>query len=252
MNTRDKALRKARKSRKESDWSSYKRLRNHCNNKIKKAKQNYHNDLLCENSNNPAKFWQCIKDIYPSNKSKNTSPPTTHDVEENTAKANALCEFFTNVAVSLKNRAFKLRDFVWETPKAEKMATNQKFGFKYVSRIFVEKELKSLKRKSAAGWDDLPPCMLKDCARVISGPLTHLINLSLTSGTVPNDWKIAKVTPIHKSGSIDDYNNFRPISVLPVLSKILERAVHTQFIQYIESNNILSKYQFGYRKKRST
>ena len=192
---------------------------------------------------NPAKFWQCIKDIYPSNKSKNTSPPTTHDVEENTAKANALCEFFTNVAVSLKNRAFKLRDFVWETPKAEKMATNQKFGFKYVSRIFVEKELKSLKRKSAAGWDHLPPCMLKDCTRVISGPLTHLINLSLTSGTVPNDWKIAKVTPIHKSGSIDDYNNFRPISVLPVLSKILERAVHTQFIQYIENNNILSKYQ---------
>ena len=132
------------------------------------------------------------------------------------------------------------------------MATNQKFGFKYVSRIFVEKELKSLKRKSAAGWDHLPPCMLKDCTRVISGPLTHLINLSLTSGTVPNDWKIAKVTPIHKSGSIDDYNNSRPISVLPVLSKILERAVHTQFIQYIESNNILSKYQFGYRKKRST
>ena len=132
------------------------------------------------------------------------------------------------------------------------MATNQKFGFKYVSRIFVEKELKSLKRKSAAGWDDLPPCMLKDCARVISGPLTHPINLSLTSGTVPNDWKIAKVTPIHKSSSIDDYNNFRPISVLPLLSKILERAVHIQFIQYIESNNILSKYQFGYRKKRST
>ena len=175
------------------------------------------------------------------------------NVEENTAaKANALYELFTNVAVSLKNRAFKLRDFVWETPKAEKMATNQKFGFKYVSRIFVEKELKSLKRKSAAGWDDLPPCMLKDCARVISGPLTHLINLSLTSGTVPNDWKIAKVTPIHKSGSIDDYNNFRPISVLPVLLKILERAVHTQFIQYIESNNILSKHQFNYRKKRST
>ena len=93
--------------------------------------------------------------------------------------------------------------------------------------------------------------MLKDCARVKSGPLAHLISLSLTSGTVPTDWKVAKATSIHKSSSIDDYNNFRPISVLPVLSKILERAVYTQFIQYIESNNILSKHQFGYRKKRS-
>ena len=150
---------------------------------------------------------QCIKDIYPSNKLKNTSSPTTHDSEESTAKANGLCEFFTNVAVSLKKQAFKLRDFVLETPKAENIVTNQK----------VQLQI----------WQ------LNYCRE----------------GT---EISKTEITSIHKSSSIDDYNKFRPISVLPVLSKILERAVYTQFIQYIESNKILSKHQFSYKKKRST
>ena len=75
------------------------------------------------------------------------------------------------------------------------------------------------------------PGLMIDCARVISGPSTHIINLSLKSETVPSEWKVAKVTPIHKCGSIED--NFRPISVLPVLSKILEKAVHKQLLDYV-------------------
>eukprot|EP00794_Sanderia_malayensis_P006428 gene6428-7159_t len=122
----------------------------------------------------------------------------------------------------------------------------------YVSRIFVEKELKSLKRRKAAGWDNFPPGILKDAAHPLSAPLSYLINLSLSTGMVPTDWKVAKVTPIHKGGSTDDNNNFRPISVLSACSKILERAVHKQLIEYLESNSILSENRFGYRKKRST
>ena len=113
----------------------------------------------------------------------------------------------------------------------------------YVSKAFVEKELRALKQGTAAGFDNLPPGILKDAARPLSGPLTHLINLSLLSGFVPTEWKIAKVTPIHKGGSVDDNNNFRPISVLSSFSKILERAVHHQLIEYLESNNLLSENQ---------
>ena len=78
------------------------------------------------------------------------------------------------------------------------MSSKTTFKFQYVSRIFVEKQLKSLKRKKAAGWDNLPPGMMKDAAKEISVPLTYIINLSLKSGLVPEDWKIAKVTPLHK------------------------------------------------------
>ena len=156
-----------------------------------------------------------------------------------------------NIAQNLKCETFKLRNFIWEKPPTLSTPTKS-FNFSYVSRIFVERELKSLKRRKAAGCDDLPPGILKDAAYALSSPLTHLINLSLTTGLVPNKWKIAKVTPIHKKGNTNDYNNYRPISVLNTCSKILERAVHKQLIDHLETNDLLSKTQFGYRKNRST
>ena len=116
-----------------------------------------------------------------------------------------------------------------------KTKTDKQFKFDYVSKIYVEKELKSMKRGKAAGHDDIPHGMLKDAASEIAKPLCYLINLSLQTGIVPAEWKIAKVTPIHKSGSTSNLDNYRPISILPVLSKILERAVHKQLSDYLES-----------------
>ena len=81
-----------------------------------------------------------------------------------------------------------------------------------------------------------------------------IINLSVESGTVPNVWKAAKVTPIFMSGNHEPPENYRLIFVLPVLLKILlvEKAVHRQFIDFFESNNLSSESQFGFRKRRST
>ena len=142
-----------------------------------------------------------------------------------------------------------MKDFVWGYTSTGRMETKTVFVFTYVSTVFVEREVKSLKRRKAAGIDGIPPGPLKDASSVLAKPLAFIINLSLQTETVPSDWKIAKVVAIHKGGSKDDKKNFRLISVLPVISKILERAVHHQLVQY---NNILSKNQFGYRKKRST
>ena len=121
-----------------------------------------------------------------------------------------------------------------------------------MSRVFVLKQLRALKRKKATGLDNLPSALLKDCADAIAGPLSHLINLSLKTGTVPLIWKKARITPLHKSGSTTTPENYRPISVLPILSKILEKSVHEQFYNFLEKENLISNRQFGYRKKRST
>ena len=94
--------------------------------------------------------------------------------------------------------------------------------------------------------------MLKDSAKEIAVPLAHIINLSISTSTFPTIWKIAIVTPIHKSGSTNDEANYRPISVFPILSKIMEKAVYNQLKDYLEDNKLLSEQQFGYRKKRST
>ena len=93
--------------------------------------------------------------------------------------------------------------------------------------------------------------MLKDCATEISKPLAYVINMSITSGEVPTLWKQAIVSPIHNSGDKKP-ENFRPISILPTFSKILEKAVRSQLSDFLENNNLLTDRQFGYRKNRST
>ena len=94
--------------------------------------------------------------------------------------------------------------------------------------------------------------MLKDAATIITKPLAYIINLSLQSGSVPMEWKAAKIIPLFKSGSMVELDNYRPISILPVLSKILERIVYKQLLSHLENNGLLSSLQFGFRSKGST
>ena len=126
------------------------------------------------------------------------------------------------------------------------------FKFSCITSGCVLKHFNRLKRNKATGIDQLPPNMLKDCSEEISGPLASIINLSLNTHTVPTLWKSAKISPVFKSGNPDLVENYRPISILPILSKLLERTVHDQLYNFFEDNNILSNCQFGFRKRRST
>lgn len=247
MNNRDKLLRKFRKTHADNYWDEYKRLRNRCTTEIRYAKARYHQNLLTENRHNPKKFWQTIKSIFPGKKTSNSVSG-----KSDLGKANSYCQFFSTVAQTLKLKTFLFRQFVWQAPTTIKKKTLSTFQFGYVTTMSVERELKRLKRHKSTGIDNLPPGMLKDVAHQIAKPISHIINLSLRNGQIPFELKISQVIPLHKKGSINDPNNFRPISVLPVISKILEKAVHKQLIEYLEHNNLLSVNQYGYRSKRST
>ena len=258
MNQKDQLLRKARLSKLDNDFCIYKTAKNRCNNMVRKAKRDYHHSLINENKQNPRKFWKSIKEVFSGNKSSKLSIPYLKDnnfqlnENENDSKANFFCRYFTNIARSLKEQSFPLQNFIWKTPVQISERTYRRFNFKYVSKIFVEKELKLLKKHKSAGLDNLPPLLLRDSASVISKPISCIINLSLKSGKIPTEWKTAKVIPLHKSGKTTMPDNYRPISILPVLSKILEKAVQKQLLCYLEECNLLSPNQFGYRKKRST
>ena len=82
--------------------------------------------------------------------------------------------------------------------------------------------------------------------------VTYLCNLSFSTGIVPDELKIAKVVPIYKSGPCSDFTNYRPVSVLCAFSKIYERLVYNRLINYLYLNDMLYKYQFGFREKHST
>ena len=109
-----------------------------------------------------------------------------------------------------------------------------------------------MKRNKSCGIDSLPPNLLRDSANEITYALTYLVNLSLSTPTFPSEWKAAKATPVFKSGNKTDIENYRPISILSVISKIIEREVHSQLYNYLEEGKLISDFQFGFRKGKST
>ena len=112
--------------------------------------------------------------------------------------------------------------------------------------------LRHLKASKASGLDNISPCLMKDAAEVIAKPLTRIINASLSQVVVPQEWKCARVTPLFKKGVATDMDNYRPISVLPVASKVLERVVYHQLYSFLNEHKLLNPYQCGFRRNHST
>ena len=116
----------------------------------------------------------------------------------------------------------------------------------------VKDNLQILNTNKATGPDNLNPMLLKQASSELAYPLTKLFNLSLQSSTVPNQWKIANVTPVYKKGSANTVSNYRPISLLSVLGKCMERCIFKYLYNFLHSNNILTPSQSGFRPNDST
>ena len=103
-----------------------------------------------------------------------------------------------------------------------------------------------------SGWYNIKPSIIKQTFSTMLEPLCYIVNMSFSKGRVPNQLNIAKVTPVFKNGDPSLIHNYRTISVLPVFSKIYERMMNNKLMDYVTKNNILSKYQFWFRKGYST
>ena len=112
--------------------------------------------------------------------------------------------------------------------------------------------LLQLSGSKATGLDKISSKVLKIAPPVISDSLTYIFNQAVTLCTFPNGWKIARVIPFFKNGQRNLPGNYRPISILPALSKVMERILYTQLNEYLSVNNLLSEHQFGFRKYHST
>ena len=104
----------------------------------------------------------------------------------------------------------------------------------------------------ATGVDKISSKIIKISAPIISSSLTYIFNQAITLCTFPNEWKIARVMSLFKSGKRNLPGNYRPISVLPVISKVMERIIYTQLYDYLTTNKLLSEHHFGFRKYHST
>ena len=251
MRQRDYLLKRARKTNHSEDWANYRLHRNRVTKSLKKAKSSYNRQLIDNCGNDHRAFWKTMKKILPGEKKDVSSSIRINETlsSDKTLIANAFNKFFTNTV----NR---LTDAFTTIPGVRNQGSTTRehpaFQFEKVSQTFVSSQLRRLQARKAVGLDSIPARLLIDSADIIAGPLTVIINKSLTSACVPQDWKAARVLPIFKKGKADDMDNYRPISILPVLSKILERAVHQQLYRYLQRYSILSPYQCGFRKSYST
>lgn len=116
----------------------------------------------------------------------------------------------------------------------------------------IVKIINELDANKSPGHDGLGSIIIKKIAFAIAHPLQIIFNTSISTGRVPDSMKIAKVIPLYKKDESDLFSNYRPVSVLPILSKVLERLVFNRSVSFLEYHNILYKRQYGFRKNHST
>ena len=127
-----------------------------------------------------------------------------------------------------------------------------KLGMAFVTLGQVRKLIKNLKSSRCVAVDELDSYTLKISADIIAGPVHHLVTLSIMQKRFPTAWKFAKVLPLHKKLSVLERKNYRPVSILSPLSKVLERVIYDQLYNYFSSHKIFHPNLMGYRKNRST
>ncbi len=230
-------------------WDLFKHYRNSVSNMMKSAKKTYYTDMILNNKHKPRVMWKYIRELLPG-KSK-TSPHGLLEggnlITDIKMMANCFNNFFTSIGRKL---ADKIPNAALRQQQARRCDSS--FKFPKVTSEFVLKQLNNLPTNKAIGLDGISGRLLKHAGSAICTSLTYIMNQSLSQAKFPTDWKQAKVIPIFKSGSPNETNNYRPISILPILSKIMEKFVHYHFSQFLENNNLLTLAQSGFRRLHST
>ncbi len=224
----------------------YQNLKINVTTMIRTAKREHYNKEFTSKRGDIAATWRVVRQLVPDNNSKDGDCLSIDD------KVDQLNTYFANVG---KNAFDKSREGI------ETNYLNQTYTTSHTSEYFRPQPInestviliiKNLKETQAYGSDGIPLRFLKDALPVIVGHITCIINTSLVTGAFPTAWKHSLVTPVHKSGAYDDPNNYRPISLLSILSKILEKTVAAQLSDYLESKKLLSDAQHGFRPGLST
>ena len=256
----DSTIRKSMKLRdnakKKKKFEEYKYYRNRTTAMIRQAKTKYYKEYVLNNKDNPRKLSNLFDELAGKSNVKSISSLSCNNktITDDKKIADVLNEHFTNIASKYPTRLQDqvdldltlLRQHVKKT-----LPPGNFFRIPPMSELHVTKFLKDLDISKATGLDDISARMIKLAGPSISKVLAMLCNKSIKSATFPESWKIAKVIPLYKKNSKDDPNNYRPISILPVLSKLLEKHVANSLLEFLTVNDLLSKRQSGFRPKHS-
>ena len=250
LTVKNKAHTRAKNTNSTVDWANFRKIRNDYTTAIRKRKTDYDNDLDFKISNTSTytekEWWKTVRAFMNKNNAKSsTIPPLENNdilIYSPAEKAELFNTFFCSQSV--------VDDDDDTIPFVE--SSNNQIPPLNISTNYVENILTSLDTNKAVGPDLIHNKVLKSCASTLTRPLTILFNRSLSEGKFPQIWKNAQVTPIFKKGNQQKVNNYRPISLLSCIGKVLEICVQKHVLTYLIENDIISQHQSGFLPHHST
>ena len=251
---RDKLLRKLRKSHSVVTENLYKKFRNRIVNENRKSKIQYYDGYFQQNKANMKNLWTGIKEII-NTKSKSSLQNISQLIVggKTYSDPQQMANIFNNFFVDVPNQVCS------EIPRTKKspldylkQRTTDSIFLQPIIYTEIEDIISSLQNGKSTGPFSIPIKVLKLLNPYISKQLAHIFNQSICSGIFPDRLKYAKVIPIHKKGPPTNPSNYRPISLLSVFSKILEKLMYKRLYAYLEKLNFFYPLQFGFREKHST
>ena len=245
---RDKAIKVARRTGNPDDLVFARKIRNRTKNLINKAKLDYYTNQLDDNRDDPRKYWQHIYNILNKNKKDNK-----FNLEDNNGKLldqkdvpDFINDFFTSIGAKLVNENPKMKH-EYNLPIIDH--NMELFQLQEIDMDQLMPLLKQIKIYKSSGIDNISSRILKDALINLNEQLLFLINLSINNNSFPSDWKRGTVIPLPKVSNPSKVGDLRPITLLPIPSKITEKLIYSQIMNFLENNNYISGNQFGFRKK---
>ena len=226
-----------------------------CLSKVKRvAKLNYYQQKCKDFRKNTKQLWQLINKINKKTKDKTSLIPKLKldNIIYQSGKdvSNILAKHFSTVgkryAEKIEKSQVPLKDYLQKIPM-----NDSTMYLTPIDETEINKLIWELPNKKSYGYDKINNCLLKELRPVIINPLTIAFNKSLEEGVFPSSMKNADTVPLFKSKSNIDCNNYRPISLLITLSKLLEKVIYNRTIQFLDKHNLLFISQYGFRKKHS-
>ena len=254
LTERNNAQKVAASSRDPDDWRFYKHLRNAATAKMKVEKRNWETMKLNNSEHDSSTLWKNIKSWLSWN---NSGPPSKlfHNgqfVNSPAGLASTMNNFFIDKVTQLRQTIPRVdRD---PLAKLRETLRDRQCSFKFrpVTPDQVMKIISKLKNSKSTGVDYIDTKTIKLVASEILPAITHIINISINQGTFPMIWKQAKVIPLLKKGDSLSPKNYRPVALLPIFSKILEKAVFIQIVEYLDHNKLLHPNHHGSRSGHNT
>ena len=229
----------------------YKQYKNKLTSILKLEEKNFYQRQIIDNKNNLRKVWAIIKEVI--NKNKNSRISDQFIINDKTETdpiriAQGFNNYFANIGQSLASKInsdnVSHRDFISSN-------INASLFLEPTNETEIKLIIRELK-EGASGRDGILPKHIKCVSDFIALPLTRIANLSLEQGVFPEELKFAVVTPIYKAKDPMLFNNYRPISLLSVFSKILERLMYNRLLKFLNKQDFFNQFQFGFRNKHST